>query len=95
MTEPTPKKPRKARKPKPTAAELRALSAEITERLRGSLPDLVEALESDHGLTLRDAGYQGHKATMLGITATGTGGRHMALTNWANAARRKAAKMEG
>lgn len=92
MTDETPKKPRK---PKPTAAGLRAVAARVDKLLQGSMPDLVEVLESDHSLTLRDAGLAGVKATMLGVTATSTAGRHGALTNWANAARRKAAKMEG
>ncbi len=73
------------------ADKLTALAAEIEEKHRTRFMDLRARLETEEGMKLTPIrnGAGGSTCRMAGITATSTSGDHGAVTNWANAARRK------
>lgn len=85
-----------AKKAELDAAKLRSLAAEIEEKHRGQFLDLASRLKLEEGMKLTkvSGGAGGSKCTMAGITATSTAGDHSAVTNWANAARRKAIELD-
>lgn len=96
LTLSNPEKPKRAAKPKPTAdaATLRRLAARIEELKTDRFAELVNELFEAEGLrmkTVRDVMI----VTMAGISAESTAGQHMAITNWAMAARRKILELEG
>ena len=78
------------------AAKLRGLAAEIEEKHKGQFLDLSSRLKLEEGMKLTkiSGGAGGSKCSMAGITATSTSGDHGAVTNWANAARRKVMELE-
>lgn len=78
------------------AAKLRELAAEIELKHKGQFLDLRTRLEREEGMKLTQvkSGGGGSKCAMAGISATSTAGDHAAVTNWANAARRKALELE-
>lgn len=87
MTDTKPNTARKA-KPKLDAARLTRLADRIEVMKATRLIDLIHELmtEEKAGFGQRDGAYF---VRMAGLTATGTAGEFGALTNWANAARRK------
>lgn len=89
-----PKKPRrpKAARPGPDPARLRRLVALIDEWLPRRRAELVARLSADEGLILTAHGTGVTECTLAGVTAGSTAGEHMALANWANAARRAMAR---
>lgn len=84
----------KPRVPKPAAdaARLKALAARIEEMKDTRLPELIAELIGE-GMTLTSPG-DATKVKLAGITAESRAGRHMALTNWAMAARRQVLQLE-
>lgn len=78
------------------ADKLTALAAEIEAKHRTHFTDLQHRLEAEEGMKLTAIrnGAGGSTCRMAGITATSTSGHHGAVTNWANAARRKLLAME-
>lgn len=73
------------------ADKLRQIAAEIEEKHKGQFLDLRARLEREERMKLTPIrnGSGGSTCRMAGITATSTSGDHGAVTNWANAARRK------
>lgn len=68
--------------------KIELLCAEIAEKnTPRHRENLLDRLETEEGLKIKEVTGT-YKVTMCGLTATGTAGPHMALTNWANAARR-------
>lgn len=78
------------------ADKLHALAAEIEEKHKGQFLDLRARLEREEGMKLTPIrnGAGGSTCRMAGITATSTSGDHGAVTNWANAARRKVLELD-
>lgn len=84
----TPKKA--ATKRKLVAETLTRLATRIEEMKGTRLVDLIHELETEQGAKITYKGPAlGWQVRMAGISATGTGGQLIALSNWANAARRK------
>lgn len=77
-------------KPKLDAARLTRLADRI-EVMKGTrLIDLIHELETEEKAKIADKGPAiGWAVNLAGVKATGTAGAASALTNWANAARRK------
>lgn len=87
-------KPKKARRAEVGPDDLRRLAARIEEMKDTRLPELLDELREAEGMALAQKGTA-TVVSMAGIAATSEAGRHMALSNWANAARRKANEMGG
>ena len=73
---------------------LRSLAADIEGLHRTHFSELVDRLTSEAGLIQSDIGGA-VQVKMAGIRAQSTAGLHGAVTNWANAARRKLLELEG
>lgn len=82
-------KPKKARRAEVSPDDLRRLAARIEEMKDTRLPELLDELRENEGMVLAQKGTA-TVVSMAGIAATSEAGRHMALSNWANAARRTA-----
>ena len=96
LTLSNPEKPKRAPKPKPVvdADTLRRLAARIEEMKTDRFAELVNELFEDEGLRMKTVG-EVMVVTMAGIRAESTAGQHIAITNWAMAARRKILELEG
>lgn len=82
--------PKPKAKPKLDAARLTRLAERIEVMKARRLTDLIHELETEEKAKIADKGPAlGWRVSMAGVTATGTGGVLFALSNWANAARRK------
>lgn len=93
LTLSTPRKAKKPRKATPDAARLRRLAARIDEMRDTRLPELLDELAADEGLVVAQKGTA-HVIRMVAVAASSEAGLHMALVNWANAARRMATLAE-
>lgn len=82
-----PKAPRAPKAPAETA-RLQRLAARIEELKDHRLTDLLVELKDSDDMKLTEKGDVTH-ISMAGVKASATAGRHMALSNWANAARRR------
>lgn len=80
-----------AKKPNIDFDKLAALASEIEAKHRDVFMALRARLETEEGMKLTPIrnGAGGSTCRMAGITATSTSGDHGAVTNWANAARRR------
>lgn len=90
-----PKAPRAAKpKPAPDAARLKRLAARIEEMKDTRLPELEDELFRFDKMRMTTANNV-MIITLAGIRGESAAGLHMALTNWAMAARRELLKLEG
>lgn len=89
-----PKKPRKTRAKTagPDPVRLARLAALVDEWLPRRRAELIVQLRADEGLILTAHGSGVTECTLAGVTAGSTAGEHMALANWAAAARRTIAR---
>ena len=96
LTLSTPEKPKRAARPKPEADAdtLRRLAARIEELKDIRIDQLIEELFEAEKLRMKTVG-EVMTVTLAGISAESTAGRHAAIANWAMAARRKIAELEG
>lgn len=88
-----PKAPRAPKAPADTA-RLQRLAARIEELKDHRFTDLLVELKDSDDMKLTEKGDVTH-ISMAGVKASATAGRHMALSNWANAARRAINQVEG
>lgn len=96
LTLSTAEKPKREAKTKPAAdvETLRRLAARIEEMKTDRFAELVDELFEAEKMRMKTVGDV-MTVTMAGIRAESTAGQHMAITNWAMAARRKALELEG
>ena len=94
LSEPKKEKPARALRPAADAETLRRLAARIEEMKDTRLNDLIEELFAAEKMRMKTVGGAMIIA-LAGVQAESTAGSHMALTNWAMAARRKILEMEG
>lgn len=71
---------------------LTRIAADIEALHRARFTDLVHRLETEEGLAFSDGSMGEVVCKMAGVRAQSTAGRHGALTNWANKARRTVLK---
>ncbi|AQS46538.1 hypothetical protein BMG03_01025 [Thioclava nitratireducens] len=67
---------------------LRRLADDIEALHRTHFLDLVARLEAEEGMKFSNRAQGNTGCRMAGLSAVSTAGKHGALTNWANAARR-------